>query len=522
MYELRDYQKEGIQGIRTAYRGGKRSVVYSLPTGGGKTVLFAFMVQRAAERGKRVLILAHRRELVFQASRTLTELGVEHGIIMPGQPRTDHPIQIAMVQTARNRLAKDPTSLRADFVVVDEAHHTAATTYRAILNVLPQAYILGVTATPSRPDGKGLAETYQVLVQGPGMRRLIDRGALCDYRLFVPPSDIRDQLKRIPIRHGDYHHGLLEEEVNKPKITGDAIEHYQRICPGTRAAVFCVSVKHAQAVAQQFRDAGIPAESIDGRMRTDKRVGILARFERGETKVLTSCDLISEGFDLPALEAAILLRPTKSIVVYLQQVGRALRPAPDKANAIILDHVHNSLEHGLPDHPRLWSLEGNKREKSTVDLIICKKCFCAYPANLPRCPYCYKAREGGDRKVGQVDGQLVEITPQIQAKKRLMEWIETMHQGGYRVGMMPSGEYVALRLDRVRGRKGVYVRRPDTPRVEFLALNDIYDMGLAKSVGKILKYKPGWAQRVWFWNHYKRSPNEQEIWHARREYRNAQ
>src|SRR5690606_8094320 len=200
----------------------------------------------------------------------------------------------------------------------------------------------------------------------------------------------------------------------------DAIGHYRRLCPGQRAIVFAAGVENSKHIVAQFLAAGIPAEHVDGSMTNEARDAAVTRFRRGETLVLSNSDLFGEGFDVPAVEAAILLRPTKSLSLYLQQVGRALRPAEGKAEAIILDHAGNSLRHGLPDDEREWSLEDRERRKkgeaSEEPVRQCTECFFVYrPA--PRCPQCGHQPVVVVREIEQVEGQLEEVKRAEQAAK---------------------------------------------------------------------------------------------------------
>ena len=413
---LRDYQQVGVEDIRAAFRQ-HRSVLFVLPTGGGKTFAFSYMAAASAARGRRVLLLVHRNELVEQASASFHQFGIEHGIMARGRSETRQAVQIGMVGTVVRRLDR---IYPPDFVIVDEAHHATAAQYRKIVEAFPRARILGVTATPQRTDGAGLGDIFSALVVGPGMRDLIDRNALSPYRLFIPPQQI--DTSSIKTVAGDYDRKQLATVSDRAVVTGDAVEHYRRLCNG-QAVAFCTSLEHAEHVAAQFRDSGIPAERIDGRMTPFDRSATLARYAANETRVLASCDLISEGFDLPAIQAAILLRPTQSLIVYLQQVGRALRPSPGKPHAVILDHAGNALRHGFPDDQREWTLEGRRKGERAVlngpAVTICRDCFAAYLSTLHVCPHCGGAKTNNSRTVECRDGELVEITPAMERQGEL-------------------------------------------------------------------------------------------------------
>lgn len=418
MVTLRDYQQRAVDSVRAAFRDHD-SCLFVLGTGGGKTVTFSYIAQQAAMRRTRVGIYVHRTELVEQVSETLNQFNVEHGVIAAGQPmRRGLLCYVVSTQTYVRRIPQVPVF---GLNIVDEAHHcVTGSTWSTALAHSPGAKILGVTATPERLDGRGLGDSFQTMVLGPTVRELIDTGALCDYRLIVPPTV---NLSGLHTRMGDYIRGEAAAAMDKPTITGDAIGHYRRHAHGKRAVAFCVTVAHAQHVAQEFMAAGITSVAIDGGMDKGLRRDALRDFKAGRIRVLTSCDLISEGFDVPAIEAAILLRPTQSLGLYLQQVGRALRVFPGKERAVILDHVGNSgraengqfvANHGMPDDDRAWSLEGRvalkRGQKSEVRAgRQCPKCFAVSPPMAPKCSSCGYVWIAEGRTVQQVDGTLHEV-----------------------------------------------------------------------------------------------------------------
>lgn len=435
---LRHYQQSAIEECRAAYRRGVRGVLFQLPTGGGKTITASTVVHGAAEKGNATWWLTHRRELVSQASQTFHSLGIHHGTVQSGHISDPYAlVQVASIQTIARRLEKLPPP---KLIVFDEAHHIGAKSWVHLFEVFPDAKILGLTATPWRLDGRGLGHWFTHMVEGPTPRELIDEGSLCEYRLFAPAIP---DLEGIKTAAGDYQQGALAAAMDKPAIVGDAIQHYQKLCAGKRAVVFAAGVANSQAIAAQFRDAGIPAEHVDGSMSTAERDAAVSRFRSGETLILSNADLFGEGFDVPAIEAAILLRPTKSLSLYLQQVGRALRPMPGKSEAIILDHAGNSLVHGLPDDVREWSLDDReKRKKSApaeVSVKQCTECFFVYrPA--PSCPQCGHRPPVQVRELEQVEGTLEEVKKiELVQKKReqgkadsLDALIQLGHSRGYK------------------------------------------------------------------------------------------
>ena len=419
MISLRDYQSRLVNCARESFLSGNKSPLLVAPTGSGKTVMFTYMAQNAVQRRKRVCVLVHRRELLLQASNSLLSMGVEHGIIAPGYNRTTHAVQVASIQTLARRIRQD--KLQFDLLIVDEAHHAAAGTWQTVREAFPLARLLGVTATPVRSDGKGLDGVFDDLIIGPSVAELIAGGHLVKPVVYAPP--IGFSLDGVRKRGGDFDQRDLSDKMDKPTITGDVIGHYRKLCSGKPAIAFCASVAHAEHVAAEFRAAGYRAKSVDGNTPPAERAAAIYDLGNGGLNVLTSCDIISEGTDIPSVSAAILLRPTMSLGLYIQQVGRALRPAQGKDRAIILDHVGNVLRHGMPDEDRDWTLDGTARTgKAANDNVPavrqCVKCYAAYKPQ-PVCPQCGHHEPIKAREVAVTDGELTEITAaQAEAMRR--------------------------------------------------------------------------------------------------------
>ena len=417
---LRDYQAQAITNIQNAMRAHRR-VLFVLPTGGGKTAIMSVIAQRAAAKGKRILILVHRIELLRQTVEALRRVGVQAGLINPNYAANYLlPVQVGMVQTVVKRLMYFRHGF--DMVLTDEAHHAPAGNYTKVLAAFPRAFSLGVTATPVRGDGKGLASEYDVIVQGPTIRSLIDMGYLVEPVVYAPAKAL--DLTGVRTKMGDYDKTQITALMDKPTVTGDAVAHYRKLLDGQPAVAFCVSVAHAQHVAQQFVRAGYKAEAVDGAMELSERQRILDGLGSGAVQVVTSCDIISEGTDIPAIAGAILLRPTQSTGLYMQQVGRALRVVEGKTQAVILDHVGNCMRHGMPDDEREWSLEGvvkrsRKASEDEVKAKQCKQCYAVYHAAKSVCPACGVASEGKPRVVEHEEGELVRV--EIQRKQQRAE-----------------------------------------------------------------------------------------------------
>jgi superfamily II DNA or RNA helicase len=419
---LRDYQGDCINGIRNSYRAGRRSPLLVSPTGSGKTVMFAYIANGTSRKGNRVLILVHRQELVDQTVRTLHAFGVDHGVIAAGRsPDRTHAVQVGSVQTVVRRLE----FFRPDLIIIDEAHHGTAGSWRKVIDANPQARILGVTATPERLDGRGLREVFDDLIRGPEVAWLIENGHLSRPTYYAPPQAV--SLAGLHIRGGDFAKDELAKAMDNKAITGDAVEHYARICRGAPAVAFCASVAHAQHVAEQFQASGFRADVLDGTLDRDTRRDRVKALGEGRLHVLTSCEIINEGFDLPIVTAAILLRPTMSLGLHLQQIGRVLRPAPGKDRAIILDHVGNLARHGFAEDEREWSLDGRKRKKrkkaddeEEVNVRQCPNCFCAH-APAPTCPECGHVYEVRERTLEVVEGELVQLDVEAMKRERKRE-----------------------------------------------------------------------------------------------------
>lgn len=399
--ELRDYQADAGEAIRRAYRTGAQAPLLVMPTGAGKTVLFTYIASQGATKGRRVLLLAHRRELVGQISAALTRWNVAHGLIAAGRPETGHPVQVASIPTLARRLY--PGKYQFDLVVIDEAHHAVAGSgLGQILSDQADAKRLGVTATPCRLDGKGLGMEaggyFDALVTGPTVLELIEQGYLAPPMVYAPPENQTPDLRDCKVRMGDYVVKELEAAMDKAPLTGDAVAHYSRICPAQPALAFCVTVAHAEHVAEQFRAAGYTAAALSGNTPDAERDRMIRDLGVGRLNLITSCNVVSEGTDIPVVSAAILLRPTASYSLAMQQMGRVLRVHPGKERAIILDHAGNTRRHGLPTEPQLWTLQGRKkrewkggdaerdRAKSCPD---CQAVLALATRNCPECGYAF-------------------------------------------------------------------------------------------------------------------------------------
>jgi superfamily II DNA or RNA helicase len=387
------------------------------------TVTFSFVVQNAVRKGTRVVIIAHRREIVCQISKALTDIGVEHGIVAPGFRGTSALVQVAMVQTLVKRLGAIPTP---GLLVIDECHHAAAGSWLKIMEAWKGCKVLGVTATPIRLDKKGLGVAFDDMVCGPTTNELIERGALAPYLYFAPPSDV--DMTGLRVVSGDWEAEASDHAVIQSRALGDAVEHYKKYLIGRPALAFCASVAGAEEIAAYFTQAGIPAMSVDGGMKTAERVRRLKMLEDGELMIITSCMIISEGFDVPAVAGAILLRPTMSLSLFLQQIGRSLRPKEGGGCAIILDHVGNVNRHGMPDMERVWTLDGLKGDAEPISQ--CKLCHVVQSRKDTASPWFECPAGLGERSPGRVPLEMFTDEALNTLTRKQLEVYEGLEAGG--------------------------------------------------------------------------------------------
>jgi len=410
-------------------------------------VVFSAVALGAYGKGNRVLILAHRAELIRQASNKLRDAGVPHGIIAPGYPETDDMVQVGSVQTVARRLARLP---RFALIVIDEAHHSVAGQYLAIIKSQPQAKLLGVTATPERLDARGLGiaagGVFDRLVMGPQVAELVAAGYLTPTRVWAPVTG--PDLSAVRTIAGDYDARQLAAAMDKAAITGDAVLHYARHAPGLPCIAFCVSVQHAKDVAEAFRAAGWRAVAAHGEMRPAERDAALGGLAHGSVQVVCAADLISEGLDVPAVGCVTLLRPTQSLSLHLQQIGRGLRPMPDKTHLVVLDHANNTAAHGFAETPRQWSLEGRRHRRAVPAIRQCPACYAVFPPQH-RCPCCgheFTAAASSPREVERRAGELAELRPEdVQLKRTSLDALlaeahslHDMHNLAHQLGYKPG------------------------------------------------------------------------------------
>jgi DNA repair protein RadD len=458
------YQTVLMDDIRAKYRSTALRILLQLPTGAGKTFIFCRIAAGAIAKGKRVWLLGHRAEILTQISDAMYVLGIEHGVLEGGQSDSNSRIIVASIATMARRLVRYKEA-PPDLIVVDEAHHAVAGSWRKILNAFPKARILGVTATPERLDGRGLGDIFETMIVGPDVAELTRQQYLVPAVVYAPAVDV--DLSGVRTRAGDFAADDLAKVMSRGALVGDAVEHYKTLGDGVPAIAFAVNVAHSQQIAARFNAAGIAAAHVDGDTPTAERKHFIAALGTGKLKVLCNCGIVSEGLDVPTVGAVIMLRPTQSLGLYLQMVGRALRRAPGKDRAIVLDHAGNSLRHGLPADPREWSLEGKPRQQRAQPqerrLRHCKECGAVNAVGAVRCvgcgaelkPTASEQREINARLIVAERNQMIrEIRAMTyQEARRFADSADKARLVAFAKGWRPGWVYYRVRELQVEGRR---------------------------------------------------------------------
>jgi DNA repair protein RadD len=419
--QLRDYQHEAITRIQSSILNGQHRILLVVPTGGGKTVIAAELILAYVQDGKSILIIVHREELLGQMAEKLDSLGIDYGIIKAGHPtRAESPVQIASIQTLHARAVRSSRMEMpaADLVLFDEAHHCTANTWLDVVEHYTKAgaVIFGMTATPCRGDGRGLGNVFDVLIEGPTVARLTADSWLVPATVYAP---YKPDLKDVRLVAGDYNEGQLADVMNQRKLVGDVVLHYFKINTDRRpTVVFAVNVAHAVSICGAFRDSGVLAELVTGATPLDERRTILAKLERGEIDVVVNCAVLTEGWDSPAVSCLILARPTKSLGLFRQMVGRVLRPHPRKADALVIDHAGAVFEHGRVEDDIEWTLHQDQRARNKShalrqpqtarELLTCPECTAIRTAGEP-CPSCGWRPKPKGKEVEVIDGDLQKL-----------------------------------------------------------------------------------------------------------------
>jgi len=395
MSSLRPYQQSGIESLRQSFARGNRRIVFKLPTGGGKTVIAENIISMATSKGKRVAFICNRIELAKQTSRRFAQAGIQHGLMQGDNSHSFHSqVMICSIQTMARRRAQD-----FDLLIIDEAHGVAGSeAYKNLLFALNNVPVIGLTATPY---AKGMAKHYDELkgklfedmVIGATIQDLIADKFLVEVDIFAPDS-YQPDLSNVRTVAGDYDEKELGEAVDKPKLVGDIVAHWQKLGRGKPTIVFATNIAHSKHITEQFLKAGIKAEHIDCYTSEDDRTAILNRVRNHETTIISNAAMLAEGLDIPQLEVMILARPTKSLTRYIQQAGRILRPYPGKERALLLDHSGTCSRLGFPTDDIHIELDDGKPKAKTESKPkeklpkVCDSCGALKQPGVHKCPAC--------------------------------------------------------------------------------------------------------------------------------------
>jgi superfamily II DNA or RNA helicase len=414
---LRPYQVAAVAELAAAFSAGHRAPVLVLPTGSGKTVIAAELIRCAVAAGERVLFLAPRRELIAQTSEKLDAIGLAHGVILAGadaRAGLAAAIHVASVDTLVSRLLRRESLILPayDLVLVDEAHLSITAVRAQLLATWPAAARIGLTATPTRKDGRALGVLYDAIVEPATTASLTAAGYLAPARYWSWPTP---DLRGVRTTAGDYNLADLEVLLNQAPLLADVVATWLQRAADRRTIVYAVSIAHAVALAEAFRREGVAAEHVDAGTPAPVRAATFDRFRCGETQVLTNCFLAAYGFDLPALSCVVLARPTQSLMLYLQMLGRGLRIADGKRDCVVLDHSGAVHRHGFATDARCWTLAGRtalvpspSRATEPRQAKECPACHAVW-LDGATCPECgYTLRPTG-QMVATLPGDLVEL-----------------------------------------------------------------------------------------------------------------
>jgi len=431
---LRPYQTKAVQDLRMSFVEGNRRLLLQAGTGSGKTIIASEIIKNSVAKGKFVLFLAHRRELIDQCADKLERFGVDHGLIMAGRDRSmSKQVQVASIQTIwsravkRNKMPLPP----ADLVVIDECHRSLSPTYLHLIERYAEmgAAILGMTATPCRGDGRGLGHVYEDMICCPPIKELTEQGFLVPIRYYAPSAP---DLTGVKVRMGDY----VEKELTgrMEPLIGSIVENWARIAQDRATVVFATGVKHSIHLRDEFEKAGVPAAHMDGNTPDEERDQIFSALWEGRITVLCNCMVLTEGWDCPPVSCCVLARPTKSIGLYVQMAGRTLRPWDGKEDCLLIDHSGAIYEHGFIHEEIPWDLDDSgkiqeriqeKRKKKKSNPITCPECKHVFEA-LAECPECgWKPKTRG-QEYHWVRGELVEVDKEAQ-----VEYSQKMRQSWY-------------------------------------------------------------------------------------------
>lgn len=396
-YKLRPYQERIVEKTRKAFKEGYKSPIIVSPAGSGKTVIIGNIIKSATDKKNHVLFIVHRMELIHQVRETL----------MKSDVNMDY-VDLQMVITVANNLdhITQPT-----MIITDESHHGLANSYRKVYDYFPKALKVGFTATPTRLSGEGMGDVNDILIEEVDVQFLIDNNFLAPFRYYAPRLIDTEELELSGI--SDFSKDSIDDSMEINRIYGDVVRHYEKLAFGEQAIAYCHSVEASIATAEAFKNLGYKAVHVDGDTPKEERNITIDRFKQGDIRIITNVDIIGEGFDVPDCSTIIMLRPTQSLSLFIQQSMRGMRFRPHK-NAVIIDHVDNVSRHGLPNDERNWTLESRTKKESKEEMMIktCDKCYAVYHKEEPKCPICGHINKGRAREGYEVvgDADLEEVT----------------------------------------------------------------------------------------------------------------
>lgn len=408
--QLRPYQNDAITNLKRLITNGERKIILRSPTGSGKTIIAAQIIRGASKKGSRVLFLAHRQELITQCSEKLSDINVEHGIIKAGiKPDPLQMVQVGSVQTVVNREIERPK-----IIIIDECHRARANSYTKIVDRFPKAVVLGLTATPCRTDGKGLGAIFNSILPTIEYDQLIEQKYLVSYRVFAPPLNV--SLAGIKKTGGDFNKKEMNDRLAGSKIYGDVLKNWKRLASDRSTLIFCPSIVSSEALTNDFINSGIKAAHLDGTTPAEKRNKIISDLKSGIIQVVCNVGICTEGTDIPVVSCIVLARPTCSLSLHQQMIGRGLRihPESNKRDCIIIDHVSNHNRLGMISDEIEWSLDGEKKaglKEKAVSVRLCPSCFLSLRGGAYECPSCGYIFEGKGKVFEVVNGELVEFKP---------------------------------------------------------------------------------------------------------------
>ena len=485
MINLRPYQAIAKQQIFDAWQSNYKNILLVIPTASGKTVVFCSLVIDTLKNNLPTAIMVHRKELVQQICLTLAEEGIVHNIIAARQDirgiisaerrmfgrqfyNSHSTVSVISVDTlnARYEIYKPWTKTIRQWITDEAAHVLKENKWGKAVAYFENARGLGVTATPERLDKKGLGShvdgVFDIMIEGPSTRWLIDNKYLSKYKIAIPESDYKNYLKSAS-NNSDYSKKSMMQASQRSKITGDVVDNYIKFAKGKQAILFASDVGTARRMEKKFRDRGIAAKSLDGTTNDSERLNALIDFRNKKIQVLINVDLFDEGLDVPGIECVIMARPTKSLSKFLQMIGRGLRIAEGKEYLILIDHVGNVLEHGLPCQKRQWTLDRIKKSRKKLNFLrICSNIQCNAPFDraLVECPWCgtpaliRNSGGGGGGKIPLkvVDGDLFLIDPETLRQLEFQSQLEAPARIAKRVSdaVNPAAGLKAMRNQQER------------------------------------------------------------------------